>query len=103
MIKKEIANGTVHKTPTDLKETLASDPTALATWQSLTPLTRNEWVCWTVTVKQQKTRDNHVKRVVSELKDGVRRPCCWLGCIHRTDKEVSPSVRWLLDKQAKSK
>lgn len=79
-----------------------AEPEALAKWQSLTPLARTEWICWTVTVKQQKTRDEHVKRVISELQEGMRRPCCWLGCIHRTDKAVSPSVQWVLNKRTKS-
>jgi hypothetical protein len=101
MAKQEIAEGTVHQIPADLRKALTSDPTALQVWQSLTPLARNEWICWTVTVKQQKTRDDHVKRVVSELKEGMRRPCCWIGCIHRTDKSISPSVQWVLDKRSK--
>jgi uncharacterized protein YdeI (YjbR/CyaY-like superfamily) len=99
MLKKTIAGGTVHKMPADLKKALASAPAALVAWQSLTPLARNEWICWTVTVKQQKTRDEHVKRTVSELKNGMRRPCCWMGCIHRTDKPISPSVKWVLSKK----
>jgi hypothetical protein len=102
MAKEEIADGTVHKLPADLKKALNSATAARSAWQSLTPLARNEWICWTVTVKQQKTRDEHVKRVVSELKEGMRRPCCWIGCIHRTDKAISPSVRWVLDKRSKS-
>lgn len=101
MDKEEIADGTVHKLPADLRKALISAPKALLAWQSLTPLARNEWICWTVTVKQQKTRDEHVKRVISELKDGMRRPCCWIGCIHRTDKSISPSVQWVLDKRSK--
>lgn len=103
MNKQEIAGGTVHKMPADLKKVLAAAPVALAAWQSLTPLARNEWICWTVTVKQQKTRDEHVGRVVSELKEGMRRPCCWIGCVHRKDKAISPSVQWVLDKRSKSK
>ena len=103
MTKEEIAGGTVHKMPTDLKKALIAAPAALAAWQSLTPLARNEWICWTVTVKQQKTRDEHVKRVISELKEGMRRPCCWIGCIHRNDKGISRSVQWVLDKRSKSK
>jgi hypothetical protein len=103
MTETIIASGTVHKMPADLKKALVADPAALAVWQSLTPLARNEWICWTITVKQQKTRDNHIKRVVSELKEGMRRPCCWIGCIHRTDKPISPSVQWALSKQSKSK
>lgn len=103
MANDELLSGTVHKMPADLKKALIADTAATAAWQSLTPLARNEWICWTVTVKQQKTRDEHVKRVISELKEGMRRPCCWIGCIHRTDKAVSPSVQWVLDKRAKVK
>ena len=101
MATKEIAEGTVHKVPADLRKALIADPSALATWQSLTPLARNEWICWTVTVKLQKTRQEHVKRVVSELNEGMRRPCCWVGCIHRTDKPISPSIKWVLSKRSK--
>lgn len=99
MATKEISGGTVHQMPADLKKALLADPKALAAWEDITPLARNEWICWTVTVKQQKTRDDHVKRVVSELKEGMRRPCCWIGCIHRTDKAISPSVKWALSKK----
>lgn len=102
MVKQELPNGTVHKMPADLKKALLSSPAALAAWEDITPLARNEWICWTITVKQQKTRDEHVKRVISELKEGKRRPCCWIGCIHRKDKPISPSVRWALDKQSKN-
>lgn len=96
-----ISDGVVHKLPADLKKALQARPKALAAWENITPLARNEWICWTVTVKQQKTRDDHVKRVVSELEEGVRRPCCWIGCIHRTDKAISPSVKGILSKRSK--
>jgi hypothetical protein len=103
MNKKKLAEGTAHKLPADLKEALTKDASAVNAWQSLTPLSRNEWICWTISVKQQRTRDDHVKRVVSELKEGIRRPCCWIGCIHRADKPISPSVKWALSKKAASK
>jgi hypothetical protein len=96
-----VSGGVVHKIPADLHKALSGDAKALALWESLTPLARNEWICWTTLVKQEKTRKDHVKRVVSELKDGMRRPCCWIGCIHRTDKAISPSVRGILAKRAK--
>lgn len=83
----------MHTLPEDLKTALASDKKALALWEGLTPLARNEWICWTTFVKKEETRKEHVKRVVSELKDGMRRPCCWIGCIHRSDKPLSPSVK----------
>ncbi len=103
MTNEKLAGGTAHTLPSDLRQALTNAPAARAAWQSLTPLARNEWICWTVTVKQQKTRNDHVKRVISELQDGVRRPCCWIGCVHRTDKTISPSVKWVLTRQQKKK
>ncbi|MGZ3579239.1 MAG: YdeI/OmpD-associated family protein [Syntrophales bacterium] len=101
MTKKDISSGTVHEVPADLREALTSDPKALAAWEDLTPLARNEWICWTISVKKPETRKQHVERVSSELKEGIRRPCCWIGCIHRTDKPISPSVQYVLNKQSK--
>jgi hypothetical protein len=99
MINKEISGGVVHELPEDLRQTLASDAEALAIWEDLTPLARNEWICWTISVKKPETRKQHVERVCTELKEGMRRPCCWIGCIHRTDKQISPSVQWVLEKR----
>ena len=100
MVKHVITGGVVHALPPDLRKTLASDPKALAIWESLTPLARNEWICWTISVKKMETRKEHVERVRTELKEGMRRPCCWIGCIHRTDKQISPSVQGILNKRA---
>ena len=80
---KEIAAGVAHKVPGDLRKALTSAPVALAAWQDITPLARNEWICWTISVKKPETRKNHVERTVAELTEGMRRPCCWAGCIHR--------------------
>ena len=99
--KKDISSGTVHEVPADLREALTSDAEALAAWEDLTPLARNEWICWAISVKKPETRGQHVERVRTELKEGMRRPCCWYGCIHRTDKAVSPSVQYVLNKQSK--
>ena len=99
--KKSISGGTAHTLPSDLRKALTSDKKALALWESLTPLARNEWVCWVTFVKQDKTRKDHIKRTVSELKEGKRRPCCWLGCIHRKDKKISPSVQGILNRRSK--
>lgn len=103
MTTQTIADGVAHKLPADLKSVLISNPKALLAWEGITPLARNEWICWAVTVKQQKTRDEHVKRTAKELAEGKRRPCCWMGCIHRTDKAISKTQQWILDKQSKSK
>lgn len=99
MSNQALTEGTAHKLPADMKKALLAAPKAVAAWQSLTPLARNEWICWATTVKQAATRQNHIKRTVAELQQGKRRPCCWMGCIHRTDKEISPSVKWVLSRQ----
>jgi Bacteriocin-protection, YdeI or OmpD-Associated len=101
MPKDNISGGVVHDLPEDLRNTLASDAEALAAWEALTPLARNEWICWTISVKKSETRQQHVERVRTELKEGMRRPCCWLGCIHRMDKSISPSVQYVLSKRSK--
>jgi hypothetical protein len=98
---KEISGGVVHELPEDLRKAFAADAIALAAWEDLTPLARNEWICWTISVKKPETRSQHVERVRAELKEGVRRPCCWIGCIHRTDKPISPSVQYVLNKRSK--
>jgi len=83
MTKKEIVSGTVHRVPADLRIALTSAPNALAAWEDITPLARNEWICWVESVKKQETRRKHIERAVVELIQGKRRPCCWAGCIHR--------------------
>lgn len=98
---KEISGGTAHKLPDDLRQVLAADQAALAKWESLTPLARNEWICWVEFVKRDETRQEHINRVVPELKEGKRRPCCWLGCMHRQDKKLSPTQKWMLEKRSK--
>ena len=102
MIKEKLPGGTAHELPKDLQIALVATPAARAAWTSLTPLARNEWICWNITVKQAGTRTHHIKRTITELQEGKRRPCCWLGCIHRTDKAISPSVQWLLSRKSKS-
>ena len=96
-----ISGGTVHELPADLRKALAVDRKALLAWEDITPLARNEWICWTISVKTPETRTDHVRRVVSELKEEVRRPCCWIGCIHRIDKKMSSSQKFIVDKRSK--
>lgn len=98
---KQISGGTAHKMPADLQKALTSSKAAMAAWESLTPLARNEWICWVTFVKQDATRAAHVKRTVAELKEGKRRPCCWIGCIHRKDKAISQSIKGILSKNKK--
>lgn len=99
-----MSSGTVHNLPADLRKKIIAEPQALAAWEKITPLARNEWICWVESVKKEETRKHHIERAISELMEGKRRPCCWYGCIHRTDKLVSPSVRGVLfSKKTKKK
>ncbi len=102
MTNKALAGGTVHTLPADMRQALLGDEKSRTAWESLTPLARNEWICWVTFVKKEETRVEHVERTVTELKEGKRRPCCWIGCIHRTDKALSPSIRGILEKRKKT-
>lgn len=86
---QDIAQGTVHQLPTDLREALLADSAVLERWQSITPLGRNEFICWVEDAKQQATRERRIRRTGEELLEGKKRPCCWAGCIHRDDKAPS--------------
>lgn len=86
---QDIAQGTVHQLPTDLREALAANSAVLERWQSITPLGRNEFICWVEDAKQQATRERRIRRTGEELLEGKKRPCCWAGCIHRDDKAPS--------------
>jgi len=83
---KQIASGVMHEVPADLQHVLTSDPDLLAKWNRLTPIQRNEWICWVTIVKKPETRDKHIDRMSSEVKAGKRQPCCWPGCPHRRPK-----------------
>lgn len=102
MVKKTLSAGTVHKMPPDIRKALTSDQAARTAWESLTPLARNEWICWVTFVKKDETRTEHLGRLVRQLKEGKRRPCCWIGCVHRTDKAISPSVQGVLARRRKN-
>lgn len=78
-----VPSGTVHPLPADLKKALTSDSPALDAWQDITPLARNEWICWVESAKQDETRERRIDRTHAELAEGKRRPCCWPGCSHR--------------------
>jgi uncharacterized protein YdeI (YjbR/CyaY-like superfamily) len=83
MTKKELLGGTVHSLPSDLQKALISTSKARAVWKDITPLARNEWICWVISGKKAETRDIRIKKALSKMAGGMRRPCCWAGCPHR--------------------
>jgi uncharacterized protein YdeI (YjbR/CyaY-like superfamily) len=80
---EKIATGVAHKVPADLRKMLTSSSAVLGAWNGLTPLARNEWICWIISFKKPETRKQHIERARADLTDGKRRPCCWPGCPHR--------------------
>lgn len=83
MSKIKLSEGVVHKLPPDLRDAITSEPKVYKLWEDITPLARNEWICWVISPKQQETRDRRVKVGISKMLSGMRRPCCWAGCVHR--------------------
>ncbi|MBS3054456.1 MAG: YdeI/OmpD-associated family protein [Candidatus Aenigmarchaeota archaeon] len=63
---------------------LQKSPAARAVWEDITPLARNEWICWVTSGKKEETKSIRIKKALSKLKGGMRRPCCWVGCPHRS-------------------
>ena len=80
---KVVSASAVHSLPSDFKKALAITPKALAVWNDITPLARNEWICWVISGKLAETRGIRIKKGLSKLSGGMRRPCCWAGCTHR--------------------
>ncbi|MCF7815622.1 MAG: YdeI/OmpD-associated family protein [Candidatus Pacebacteria bacterium] len=80
---KKISTGVVHTVPSDLRKVFTSSPETTMLWNALTPLARNEWICWVISVKKPETRKKHIERLCTDINKGKRRPCCWPGCPHR--------------------
>ena len=78
-----VPGGVVHELPADLRTALVANATALDAWRDITPLARNEFICWVEDAKQESTRERRIRRTQEELEEGQRRPCCWPGCKHR--------------------
>lgn len=101
-MKPIISGGLVHELPVDFAKAL-TEKNIINTWEALSSIGRNEFICWIEDAKQNKTREKRIIRATEELIAGKKRPCCWVGCIHRTDKKPS---KWqqdvLIDKKAKN-
>ena len=72
-----------HILPKDFKEALDKNAKVKALWDDITPLARNESICWVISAKKQETRDKRIAWACDSLLQGKRRPCCWVGCVHR--------------------
>ena len=90
-MEEAFPQGIVHEAAEDFEAAVRSKPEVFALWERLTPIGRNEFICWVEDAKQPATRQRRIERSCEELLEGKKRPCCWVGCIHRTDKAPS---RW---------
>ncbi len=87
---KNVEEGILHEVPEDMKKALTANAGLLEKWNELTPIARNEWICWTTIVKKEETRAAHIVRLSEDVSAGKKRPCCWPGCPHRNPK----SAKW---------
>ena len=85
MTKKEISYGTMHKMPKDFRKAIESDPIVKDVWSDITVLARNEWICWIISAKKDETRERRIAVGLDKMRKGMRRPCCWVGCVHRNN------------------
>lgn len=75
-----------HAMPEDLKKAIFSDEKVKELWDKVTPIGKNEFICWVTSAKLSETRERRIKRTCEELLEGKRRTCCWPGCTHRYKK-----------------
>ena len=80
---QKISTGVVHKLPADFRKAIVSDSRAKDVWADITPLARNEWICWIISAKKDETRSRRITVGLDKMHSGMRRPCCWAGCTHR--------------------
>ena len=83
MTMTTLPGGTVHELPRDFRKAIASDAAVKGVWADITPLARNEWICWVTSPRKEETRKKRIEVGLDKMRSGMRRPCCWPGCPHR--------------------
>ena len=73
----------VHNLPADFRKAIDSDKKVNEVWADITPLARNEWICWVTSAKKDETRKRRITVGLDKMRSGMRRPCCFAGCPHR--------------------
>ena len=68
---QRVPGGVVHPLPDDLRQALVVKTTALDAWNDITPLARNEFICWVEDAKQEKTRQRRDRRTQEESSNKV--------------------------------
>jgi hypothetical protein len=68
-----VPGGVVHELLADLRQALIANAAALDAWTDITPLARNEFICWVENAKQQSTRERRIRRTQEELEERGQR------------------------------
>ena len=71
MTSQKIADGTIHKLPADFRKAIEFDATATSVWADITPLARNEWICWVTSAKQEATSGRDRERACAGVEDNA--------------------------------
>ena len=78
---KQIATGTVHKLPEDFKRAISSTKAVLTLWQDITPLARNEWICWVTSGKKADTRSIRIEKAIQNSNPACAGRAVGLGAL----------------------
>ena len=76
--------------PPDLKEALDDDSEAYELWKDTTTIARWDWIRWLESVKLAETRKKRPEKLVSMLKSGKRRPCCFNRSMATPPRSATP-------------
>ena len=53
--------------PLDMRKAFHNHPDVVEKRNNLTELARNEWICRVTIVKQNKTREEHIERLIEDI------------------------------------
>lgn len=85
MITKYLVGGATHKLPDDLRNAILTSRSVTKLWEDITPLARNEWICWVISGKKQETRNIRITKALSKMKAACAGPAAGsAACIEAT-------------------
>ncbi len=83
------------RVPMELREGLASVPSAATLWTEITPLARRDWILWITSAKQPETRQGRIGKACSMLASGKRRVCCFGGLHWLVEDHPDAGDTWI--------
>ncbi|WBY07319.1 YdeI/OmpD-associated family protein [Sphingomonas sp. 7/4-4] len=93
-VANDFSHGTVHQAGDDLQAAIRADPKIFALWEGLTPLGRNEFICWVDDAKQPATRQRRIERTCEELVEGRSGPVAgWVAFTAPTRRRADGNRR----------